>query len=116
MVVALSGWIDAGLAGAGAVAVRAGQLGRDAVIVSGPESSLRWPTVAGEIVEVARRLGVRNAYTLAGMPALVSHRRPIPVLATASHRSLAQEIAPLRTSYVGPTGMQTIVQRALGDA
>lgn len=162
MIVALSGWIDAGLAGAGAIAVLAeqltdgvefasldltdlmdlqqtrptarwaadgtrviewpkvsfvaGRLGRDVIVVSGPESSLRWPDVAGEIVEVARKLRVTQAYTLAGMPALVSHRKPIPVLATATHRSLAQEIAPLRAAYVGPTGMQTIVQRALGDA
>lgn len=162
MVLALSGWIDAGLAGSGAIAVLteqlegarefasldltdlldlqqtrptarwgaegvrvidwpklsfvAGRLGRDAVVVSGPESSLRWPEVAREIVEAARRLGVREAYTLAGMPALVSHRRSLPVLATATHRSLAQEIAPLRHAYAGPTGMQTIVQRALGDA
>jgi hypothetical protein len=50
------------------------------------------------------------------MPALVSHRRPVPVLATATHRSLAQEIAPLRAAYVGPTGLQTVVQRTLGDA
>ncbi len=162
MVVALSGWIDAGLAGSGAIAVIAeqleepvefasldltdlmdlqqtrptarweadgvrvidwpklsfvsGRLGRDIVVVSGPESSLRWPEVAGDIVETARKLEVRDAYTLAGMPALVSHRRSIPVLATATHHSLAQEIAPLRQEYAGPTGMQTIVQRALGDA
>jgi proteasome assembly chaperone (PAC2) family protein len=162
MVIALSGWIDAGLAGAGAMGVLAeqlvgggefatldlsdlmdlqqtrpvarwaedgvrvidwpqlsfmsGRLGRDVVLVSGPESSLQWPQVAREIVEVARRLDVHHAYTLAGMPALVSHRRPIPVLATATHRSLAQEIAPLRRAYVGPTGLQTIVQRTLGDA
>jgi proteasome assembly chaperone (PAC2) family protein len=161
LVIALSGWVDAGLAGAGAIAVLAeqqagaeqfgtidlsdlmdlqqtrpvarwadegvrvidwpeltfvaGRLGRDVVIVSGPEPSLAWQSVAGEIVDVATRLGVRQAYTVAGMPALVSHRRPIPVLATATHRSLAQEIAPLRTAYVGPTGMQTVVQRALGD-
>ncbi|HET9728278.1 MAG TPA: PAC2 family protein, partial [Acidimicrobiia bacterium] len=42
--------------------------------------------------------------------------RPISVLATATHRSLAQELAPLRMEYRGPTGLQTVVQRALGDA
>jgi proteasome assembly chaperone (PAC2) family protein len=162
LVVALSGWVDAGVAGAGALtALReqlvdadefttldltdhmdlqqtrpnahwsddgnriidwpeitfvAGNLGRDVVLVSGPEPSLRWPTVAESIVEVARTLKVRDAFTLAGMPSLVSHRRPVPVLATATHHSLAQEIAPLRMAYGGPTGLQTIVQRALGDA
>jgi proteasome assembly chaperone (PAC2) family protein len=162
MVVALSGWVDAGLAGAGAVTLLreqlanarefaaidlvdlldlqqtrptarwsdegtrviewprirfvSGRLGRDVVVVSGPEPSLRWPAVAAVIVDVARDLGVRDAFTVAGMPAIVSHRRPVPVLATATHRSLAQELSPLRAGYAGPTGMQTVVQRALGDA
>jgi len=162
LVIALSGWVDAGLAGAGTVtALReqlgevepfarvdlsdqmdlqqtrpiarwtedgnrvidwpriefvAGKLGRDVVLVAGPEPSLRWPVVVDTIVDTARRLGVRQAFTVAGMPAIVSHRRPVPVLASASHRSLAQELAPLRMAYGGPTGLQTIVQRALGDA
>lgn len=164
MVISLSGWVDAGMAGAGTVsALReqlvdpdqftaidltdhmdlqqtrpnarwsdddgghrvidwpeisfvSGNLGRDVVIVSGPEPSLRWPSISTAIVEVARTLRVRDACTVAGMPSLVSHRRPVPVLATATHHSLAQEIAPLRMAYGGPTGLQTIVQRALGDA
>jgi hypothetical protein len=162
MVIALSGWVDAGMAGAGTMTALheqlavadeftaidltdhmdlqqtrpnahwsddghriiewpeitfvAGNLGRDVVLVSGPEPSLRWPAVSAAIVEVARTLEVRDACTVAGMPSLVSHRRPVPVLATATHHSLAQEIAPLRLAYGGPTGLQTIVQRALGDA
>jgi len=162
LILAFSGWVDAGLAGAGAVtALReqlhspdefaeldladvmdlqqtrptarwaddggrvidwpkitfvAGRLGRDAIVVSGPEPSNRWLDVAGAVVNTARSLGVRQGFTLAGMPALVSHRRPVPVLATATHRSFAQELAPLRLQYAGPTGLQTVVQRALGDA
>ncbi len=162
MVLALSGWVDAGLAGAGTIAALreqlgepnefatidladhmdlqqtrpsarwaddgnrvidwpmitfvAGDLGRDAILVAGPEPSLAWPTVTSTIVDAARRLGVRDAVTVAGMPALASHRRPVHVLATATQRSLAQEVAPLRMVYGGPTGLQTVVQRALGDA
>jgi proteasome assembly chaperone (PAC2) family protein len=162
LVVALTGWIDAGQAGSGAISALVDQLdgaaafahfdltdlldlqqtrptarfdesglrvidwpqlefvhgraGRDVVVVTGPESSLHWPTVAAEIVGVAQRLHVTEGATLAGMPALVTHRQPPPVLATATSRSLAQEVGPLRPDYAGPTGMQTIVQRALGDA
>ena len=162
MVLALSGWVDAGLAGAGTIAALreqlgaatefatidlgdhmdlqqtrpvarwaddgnrvidwpmitfvAGELGRDVVLVAGPEPSIQWPTVTATIVDAAQELGVRTAVTVAGMPALASHRRPVAVLATASHHSLAQEVAPLRMVYGGPTGLQTVVQRALGDA
>src|SRR5262249_11735731 len=94
----------------------AGKLGRDVVLVHGPEPSLRWMAVSAEIVKTAQHCGAREAVTVAGMPALVSHRRPVPVHATATHRSLAQELAPLRAAYGGPTGLQTIVQRAFGDA
>ncbi|MFM7224034.1 MAG: PAC2 family protein [Actinomycetota bacterium] len=94
----------------------AGRLGRDVVIVSGPEPSLRWTEVSGLVVDVAQRLGVVEAFTLAGMPAIASHRRPVTVLASAAQRSFAQELAPLRGDYAGPTGLQTVVQRALGDA
>ena len=118
MLIALSGWVDAGLAGGGAVAalreqlrdadefatidltdvmdlqqtrpiarwesdgVRvidwpeitlvAGGLGRDVVVVSGPEPSLRWLEVTAAIVDAARTLGVTEAYTLAGMPGMGS--------------------------------------------
>jgi hypothetical protein len=53
---------------------------------------------------------------LGGMPAPVSHRRPVPVLATASSHSVAQEVGALRADYVGPTGAQTVLQVALAEA
>jgi len=162
MVVALSGWVDAGLAGAGAVAVLAEQLesarrfgrldlsdavdlqqtrptvklvdgatreiswptidlvagsaGRDVVLCVGPEPSLRWREFTGRLVEAAERLGIERAVMLGGMPAVVSHRRPVTVLATATSAGLGQEAGALRTDYAGPTGAQTVLQVALGDA
>jgi proteasome assembly chaperone (PAC2) family protein len=162
MLVALTGWVDGGLAGTGTLAavaealdapqkfatidlsdlldlqqtrpsvtlvdgvtraiewpsidLVAGNAGTDVVIVAGPEPSVRWRDVCGELVGVAQRLGVRMAVTLGGMPAPVSHRRPVPVLATASSHSVAQEVGALRADYVGPTGAQTVLQVALADA
>ena len=162
LVAALTGWVDAGFAGAGAmealgsqldgaeqfatldltdlldlqqtrptarfvkgglrvidwprIALVAGHAGRDLVLVHGPEPSIKWPSVAAEIVDAAQRLGVREAVTVAGMPALLSHRRPIPVLATATSRGLAQQSGALRADYAGPTGMQTVLQYAFGVA
>ncbi|MBM3674167.1 MAG: PAC2 family protein [Actinobacteria bacterium] len=162
MVVALTGWVDAGIAGTGALAVLAnqagrvnrfgaidladlcdlqqtrptvrlvdgvthgaewpavelvsGRVGRDVVLVSGPEPSIRWRAFSAAVVEAAFRLGVRTVVALGGMPAPVSHRRPVSVLATASSRSVAQESGALRADYVGPTGAQTVLQVALGEA
>lgn len=160
LVVALSGWVDAGLAGAGAAAVLSDQLGSaaqfgrvdltevvdlqqtrpsvhlvdgatreitwptvdlvaghagpDVVLCRGPEPSLRWRAFGDELVQMSQRLGVRMMFGLGGMPALVSHRRPVTVLATATARSLAQEVGAWRADYSGPTGAQTALQVALG--
>lgn len=167
LVVALTGWVDAGGAGAGAMASLAEHLeptdtfatidvaaiadlqqtrpvarwegdtrvidwpritfesghvgggregsGRDVVLMRGPEPSLRWPSVASSTVDAARRLGVRQAASLGGIPSLVSHRKAMVVTASATQRSLAQELTPVRPDYAGPTGLQTVVLRALGD-
>jgi len=162
LLVALSGWVDAGLAGAGAAAVLsdqldsaaafgrvdltdlvdlqqtrpsvhlvdgatreikwpaidlvAGRAGRDVVLCHGPEPSLRWRAFTEELVQMSQRLGVSMMVGLGGMPTLVSHRRPVSVLTTATSRSLAQEVGAWRADYTGPTGAQTALQVALGDA
>lgn len=162
LVGAMSGWVDAGFAGAGSAALLveqlasgspfahldlsdlvdlaasrpsvhlvdgatreiawprlefvAGHLGADVVVVAGPEPSLRWSTVSDEIVELAQRLAVRRAFLLGGMPAATSHRWPVEVAATATRRSLAQELEPVREDYEGPTGFQTALQLALAEA
>src|ERR1700761_8766602 len=51
------------------ITLSAGRLGRDIVLVTGPEPSLRWRAVLGELVDVAERLGVTAAYTVGGIPA-----------------------------------------------
>lgn len=162
LVVALQGWVDAGMAGSEAVDVLreqldagrrfarldladlvdlqqtrpevhiadgvtrrvswpeiecvAGRVGRDVVLVTGPEPSLRWPSVIGALVELADRLGVVVAYGLGAMPAVTTHRQPIDVLATATDESLAEQVGALRTDYVGVTGLQTALLVALGEA
>ena len=83
----------------------------------GPEPSLRWPAVAAQIVDAARRLGVVDAVTLGGharagvAPPARSRARDGDAAARSRRRS-----APLRPDYAGPTGTQTIVQHALGAA
>jgi proteasome assembly chaperone (PAC2) family protein len=162
MVVALAGWVDAGLAGSGSVTflheqldagrtfgrldlgdlmdlqqtrptvhlvdgvsreitwpeitLSAGRLGRDVVLVVGPEPSLRWRAVLGELVDLAQRLGVTEAFTLGGIPAMTSHRRPMSVLATGTDDDLVARAGAWRQDYTGPTGAQSVLQVMLGEA
>ncbi len=162
LVVALAGWVDAGLAGSGSVAflheqldagrifgrldladlmdlqqtrptvhlvdgvsreitwpeitLSAGRLGRDVVLCVGPEPSLRWRAVLGELVDVAQRLGVTAAFTLGGIPAMTSHRRPMSVLATGTDDELVARAGAWRQDYTGPTGAQSVLQVMLGEA
>lgn len=94
----------------------AGRAGRDVVVCTGPEPSLQWPSFVAELTDVAGRLGATQAFTLGGMPAVASHRRPVAVLATATAHSLAQEVGAIRADYTGPTGVQTVLQVSLGEA
>ncbi|HEV2993935.1 MAG TPA: PAC2 family protein [Acidimicrobiia bacterium] len=94
----------------------AGRAGRDVVCCIGPEPSLRWPTVTRELVALAGQLGVERAIGLGGMPAVVSHRQPVPILATATDSALAKEAGAIRGDYHGVTGLQTVLQVALGEA
>jgi|1186.fasta_scaffold10836_3 proteasome assembly chaperone (PAC2) family protein len=162
LVVALAGWVDAGLAGGGSVALlqeqlesartfarldladlmdlqqtrptvhlvngvsreiawpeitlSAGRLGRDVVVCTGPEPSLRWRSVLGEIVDLAQRLGVGAAFTVGGIPSMASHRRPVSVLATGTDEALVARAGAWRQDYTGPTGAQSALQVLLGDA
>ena len=162
MVVVLSGWVDAGKAGAGAIAVLteqlesqqscgridladlldlqqtrptvrlndgatrevvwpsidliAGTLGRDIVLVNGPEPSLRWQAVLGELTELATSLGVTRAFTLGGIPSVASHRRAVHVLATGTDADLVAEIGGWRSDYEGPGGAASVLQVMLGGA
>ena len=162
LVVALAGWVDAGLAGSGGVAflqeqldaarefgridlgdlmdlqqtrptvhlvdgvsreidwpeitLTAGRLGRDVVLVTGPEPSLRWRAVLGELVDVSLQLGVSEAFTVGGIQAMASHRRPVSVLATGTDEDVVERAGAWRQDYTGPTGAQSVLQVMLGDA
>ena len=162
LVLALSGWVDAGMAGATASALLrdqlgaarafarldlsdlvdlqqtrpqveivdgatrritwpaieciAGRAGRDVVLCTGPEPSLRWPSIVAELVVMARRLGVGAAYGLGALPAVTTHRRAVSVVATVTEPDKVDELGAMRTDYEGATGLQTALLVALGEA
>ena len=94
----------------------AGRAGRDVVVCTGPEPSLRWPSVVATFVDAAVRLGVRQAVALGAMPAAVSHRRGVEVLATVTAEGMTSSAPGLRADYTGITGFQTALLVALQAA
>lgn len=95
----------------------AGASGR-LLLLTGPELSLEWPTVVQGVIEFAQRLGVARIASFAGMPAAVTHRRALPVLAV-HFGSRAVDLGSgvgERPDYRGPTGMNAAILEAGGRA
>ena len=82
--------------------------GRDLLVLTGPEPDYRWRELAGDVVDLARDLGVVSWASLGAIPAAVPHTRPVPVLATASAPGLLPE--GIRQ---GPDGLLRVPSAAL---
>ncbi len=139
LVMGLEGWVDAGLAGANAMAALAGatrtetiatfdsdvlvdhrsrrptqrivdgvlesltwpdiqlrngtdRVGKDILLLVGPEPDYRWRAFTDELVTLAKNLGVRAAVGLGGFPAPMPHTRPVRVIATAAEQVVANDV------------------------
>lgn len=90
--------------------------GRDVIVVTGWEPSMRWRSFCAEIVDVARRYEVRETYTLGGVLSDIPHSRPVYVLGTASSQDGARRLGLETSEYKGPTGIVTVLTAALQDA
>ena len=91
-------------------AVPGGQ--RDVVLLLGVEPNLRWRTFAGEVVELARQLGVELVVTLGALLADVPHTRPAPVTGSATDPDLVEELGLAASRYEGPTGIVGVLHDA----
>ena len=86
--------------------------GRGAALLLGVEPNLRWRTFSGEIVKLARELGVELVVTLGALLADVPHTRPSPVTGSASDSSLAESLGLAASRYEGPTGIVGVLHDA----
>jgi proteasome assembly chaperone (PAC2) family protein len=89
---------------------------RDVVLLLGIEPSTRWRTFTGEIVEVARDLGVDLVVTLGALLADVPHTRPSPVTGSATDPDLVRELGLAASRYEGPTGIVGVLHDACRNA
>jgi proteasome assembly chaperone (PAC2) family protein len=86
------------------------------VLLIGIEPNLRWRTFTGEIIELARDLGVELVVTLGALLADVPHTRPAPVTGSASDPKLVDELGLAASRYEGPTGIVGVLQDSCRQA
>jgi hypothetical protein len=87
-------------------ATRAGE--RDLLVFGGAEPDFRWRELASDVRELVLRLGVTEWISLGAIPAAVTHKHAVPVLATASAPGL------LHAGVVqGPEGLLRVPSAAL---
>ena len=82
--------------------------GLDLLVLSGAEPDDRWRAMGEAVIELARRLDVREWISVGAIPAAVPHTRSVPILGTQSAPGL------LRGGVeAGPTGLLRVPSAAL---
>lgn len=93
-------------------AVSTPNLKNDFLIVKGIEPSMRWPTFANQILEIADDYEVGTVITLGALLADTPHSRPITVTASGAHPEIARRLGVEVSKYEGPTGIIGVLQDA----
>jgi proteasome assembly chaperone (PAC2) family protein len=79
--------------------------GGDALLVLGPEPSLRWRLFCEQLVAVAEQFHAPMTISLGALLADVPHTRPVHVIGTASDPDLIERFGLQPSRYEGPTGI-----------
>jgi proteasome assembly chaperone (PAC2) family protein len=90
--------------------------GGDALLVLGPEPSLRWRLFCDQLVGVAARFAAPMTISLGALLADVPHTRAVQVIGTASDPDLIDRFGLQRSRYEGPTGIVGVLLDALTTA
>jgi len=95
---------------------RAPRAPRDLVLVQGVEPSLRWPSFAAQIVDLAEAMGVQLVVSLGALLGDVPHTRPVAMTGHASDAALLRRLGVSPTRYEGPTGIVGVLHASCARA
>lgn len=87
----------------------------DVAVLLGTEPNLRWRTFAGEVLELAERLGVELVVSLGALLADVPHTRPVRVTGSALDAAVAEGLGLQPSRYEGPTGIVGVLHALLRE-
>lgn len=81
------------------------ELGRDVLLIKGPEPSMRWRQFCAELLSVLDRTETELVITLGALMADSPHSRPLPVTGSATEPELLDRLRIESSNYEGPTGI-----------
>lgn len=87
-------------------------LKNDFLIVKGIEPSMRWPSFANQILDLADDYEVSLLITMGALLADSPHTRPITVTGSGAHPDIAAKLGIEVSRYEGPTGIVGVLQDA----
>lgn len=88
---------------------------RDLFVLTGPEPDYRWREFAGDVLELALRLGIVEHVSLGAIPAAVPHTAPTPVMMTASTEQVARSASPVEGLLRVPAAAVSLIEWTLAE-
>ena len=88
---------------------------RDVFVLTGPEPDFRWNEFAGDVLELAIRLGVVEHVSLGAIPAAVPHTAATPIMMTASSDELLRGATPNQGLLRVPAAAVSLVEWTLAQ-
>jgi hypothetical protein len=90
--------------------------GRDLLLISGPEPSMRWRSFCTVLVSALTSADAHRVHLVGALLADTPHTRPVPVSTTTSDPELMGEFGLLPSTYEGPTGIVGVLADAVARA
>ncbi|MGB8995438.1 MAG: PAC2 family protein [Pseudonocardiaceae bacterium] len=91
-------------------------VGRDVLVLVGPEPDMAWHAFVRAVVGLAVELGVRLVAGLGAYAAPVPHTRPVGLMAIATTAELAAQVGVVAGTAEMPAGIQTALQEGFAAA
>lgn len=89
---------------------------RDLFVLTGPEPDRAWKEFAGDVLELALKIGVIEHVSLGAIPAAVPHTAPTPVMMTASSSDLIRGTQPIAGLLRVPAAAVSLIEWTLAES
>ena len=89
---------------------------RDLFVLTGPEPDRAWKEFAGDVLELALKIGIIEHVSMGAIPAAVPHTAPTPVMMTASSSGLIRGTEPIAGLLRVPAAAVSLIEWTHAEA